>query len=274
MRLTRRELLAGVAASLPLVAYGQVARPPARAGRITPALSLEQILANSGLSRNTGFALVDLQNGRELEAHNPRLARPPASVTKIMTALYAEDRLGADYRFETRVMASGSIAGGVLQGDLYLVGGGDPQLDTDDLNVMVGQIKAAGISRISGRMLVVSSALPWIEKINQNQPMQAGYNASISGLNLNYNRVYFEWKRENSGYRVSMDARSEQVRPQVSVAQMRVVRRSSPTYAYAREDGVERWSVSSAALGRGGGRWLPVRDPARYAAEVFQVLAA
>ena len=274
MRLTRRQLLAGIAASLPLGAYGQVARPPARAGRITPPLGLEQILRNSDLGRNAGFALLDLQSGRELEAHNPRLARPPASVTKIMTALYAEAKLGAGYRFETQILATGTLANGTLSGDLYLVGSGDPQLDTDDLNALVAQIRAAGVRRIAGRYFVVSSALPWISQIDEGQPLQAGYNATVAGLNLNFNRVYFDWKRESGGYRVSLDARSERVRPQVSVAQMRVVRRASPVYGYERRGGIERWSVSSAALGRSGGRWLPVRDPARYAAEVFQVLAA
>jgi D-alanyl-D-alanine carboxypeptidase/D-alanyl-D-alanine-endopeptidase (penicillin-binding protein 4) len=50
---------------------------------------------------------------------------PPASVAKALTSLYALDTLGADHRFQTRVMATGSVIGGVLKGDLILVGGGD-----------------------------------------------------------------------------------------------------------------------------------------------------
>jgi len=263
-----------MAAWAPLAAYGEnVERPPARAGRVTPPSGLEQIFNASGLGRNSGCALLDLQSGRMAESHNPELSRPPASVTKAITALYAQAKLGNAHRFATRLLATGPINNGELQGDLYLVGGADPQLDTDDLAALAVQAKSAGLRRISGRFYVVSEALPLIAQIDPGQPLQVGYNPSIAGLNLNYNRVYFEWKRQSGNYRITMDARSERVRPRVSCASMSVVRRSSPTYGYEDRGGVERWSVAQAALGDGGGRWLPVRDPATYSAEVFQVLA-
>ncbi len=274
MRLTRRALLAGAGAFVPLAAYGGgVTRPPARAGRVTPPASLDSIFNASGLASKSGCVLVDLQNRRVLEGHNPDLARPPASVTKTMTALYAQARLGNDHRFTTSLVATGPISGGTLQGDLYLVGGGDPTLDTDGLNALAAQVKATGLRRITGRFYVVSSALPSIEAIDPGQPVQVGYNPGLSGLNLNYNRVYFEWKRQNGQYHVTMDARSERVRPRVICAHMSISRRGAPTYGYEHSGGVERWSVAQGALGNGGGRWLPVRDPATYGAEVFQVLA-
>ena len=263
-----------MSALVPLTAYGQTPeRPPARAGRVTPPLSLDAIFQASGLGRNSGCVLVDLQSGQVVERHNPDLARPPASVTKAMTALYAQAKLGNDHRFTTSLVATGAMSGGTLEGDLYLVGGGDPTLDTDGLNALVAQAKAAGLRRVSGRFYVVSSALPLIEAIDPGQPIQVGYNPGISGLNLNYNRVYFEWKRQSGQYSVTMDARSERVRPRVESATMSISRRGAPTYGYEHRGGVERWSVAQGALGSGGGRWLPVRDPATYGAEVFQVLA-
>jgi len=274
VQLTRRALLAGVSALVPVLAYGEsVERPPARAGRITPPSSFEAIFQASGLAENCGCVLMDLQSGRVVEGHNPDLARPPASVAKAMTALYAQAKLGRDHRFETTLVGSGPISSGTLEGDLYLVGGGDPTLDTDGLNRLAQAAKAAGLRRITGRFYVVSSALPLIEEIDPSQPIQVGYNPGISGLNLNYNRVYFEWKQQSGEYRVTMDARSERVRPRVSSATMSISRRGAPTYGYEHRAGVERWSVAQGALGNGGGRWLPVRDPATYGAEVFQVLA-
>ena len=266
--------MAGMSALVPVLAYGEsVERPPARAGRVTAPSSIEGIFQASGLAEHSGCVLVDLQSGRVVERHNPDLARPPASVTKAMTALYAQAKLGNDHRFTTSLVATGPINSGTLEGDLYLVGGGDPTLDTDGLNTLVTQVKAAGLRRVSGRFYVVSAALPLIEAIDPSQPIQVGYNPGISGLNLNYNRVYFEWKRQSGAYRVTMDARSERVRPRVGCASMSISRRGVPTYGYEHRGGVERWSVAQGALGSGGGRWLPVRDPATYGAEVFQVLA-
>ena len=274
MRITRRELLAGMAAWAPLTAYGEsVERPPARAGRVTPPSGFEAIFQRSGLAQNSGCVLVDLRTGRIVEGHNPDLARPPASVTKAMTALYAQDKLGNAHQFETKLLATGPINGGTLEGDLFLVGGGDPTLDTDGLNQLARAAKAAGLRRISGRFYVVSGALPLIEAIDPSQPIQVGYNPAVGGLNLNYNRVYFEWKRQSGQYRITMDARSERVRPRVGCATMSISRRGAPTYGYEHRGGIERWTVAQAALGNGGGRWLPVRDPATYGAEVFQVLA-
>ncbi len=93
-------------------------------------------------------------------------------------------------------------------------------------------------------------------------------------MNLNFNRVHFEWKRATNGWAVSMDARSDRLRPAVSVAKMAVVSRDLPTYTYKEAKGVDEWTVASAALGNGGSRWLPVRRPDLYAGEVMQVLAA
>lgn len=274
VRITRRKLLAGMAAWAPLAAYGEsIERPPARAGRVTPPSGFEGIFAASGLGQKSGCALVDLATGRVVEGHNPDLARPPASVTKAITALYAQDKLGRNHRFTTTLVASAPVQDGILRGDLYLVGGGDPQLDTDGLNRLVMAAKAAGLRRVTGRFYVVNSALPWIEAIDPGQPIQVGYNPSVAALNLNYNRVYFEWKRQSGQYQITMDARSNRVRPLVRCASMSISGRRAPTYGYEQRDGVERWSVAQGALGNGGGRWLPVRNSGTYAAEVFQVLA-
>ena len=52
----------------------------------------------------------------------------PASNMKLLTMAGAADRLGWDYRFETTLEASGTVSNGVLDGDLIVVGGGDPSI--------------------------------------------------------------------------------------------------------------------------------------------------
>jgi D-alanyl-D-alanine carboxypeptidase/D-alanyl-D-alanine-endopeptidase (penicillin-binding protein 4) len=55
---------------------------------------------------------------------------------------------------------------------------------------------------------------------------------------------------------------------------IRAENRGAPVFKYTLANGHDRWSVAQSALGNGGGRWLPVRQPADYVGEVFQTLAA
>jgi D-alanyl-D-alanine carboxypeptidase/D-alanyl-D-alanine-endopeptidase (penicillin-binding protein 4) len=102
--------------------------------------------------------------------------------------------------------------------------------------------------------------------------VHVGYNAALSGLNLNFNRVHFEWKRSGSNWHVAIDARGERFVPPVEMVRVAVAGREDPLFTYDSGE-LEEWTVASGALGKGGSRWLPVRDPGRYVAEVFRTLA-
>ncbi|MDO6521488.1 D-alanyl-D-alanine carboxypeptidase/D-alanyl-D-alanine-endopeptidase [Shimia thalassica] len=278
-RISRRLFLSGAFASAalpvwanpPSVSLRPVLRPDGLGKRTAPAAS--SLIRSSGISGEIGFAVADAKTGLVLEGHQPAAGVPPASVTKALTAMYALDVLGADYRFETTLVTTGTIKNGVLGGDLVLVGGGDPTLDTDALANMAAQLKEAGVREVKGQFLVYGGALPFVRKLDPLQPDHAGYSPAISGLNLNYNRVHFEWKHGSKGWVVTMDARSKKYRPDVSVAKMKVTSRSVPVYTYEARKNVDHWTVASRALGKGGARWLPVRQPELYAGDVFRTLA-
>lgn len=244
-----------------------------RAQRRQAAPAVADLIDEARLGGTVGFLVADARTGDVLESRLPDEALPPASVAKSVTALYAMARLGEAYRFRTRLIATDPIADGRLKGDLVLEGSGDPVLDTDDLAEIVTRLKATGLREITGRFLIYAGALPYIRAIDPEQPDHVGYNPTISGVNLNYNRVHFQWTRADSGWAVSLDARSDTLRPAVSVAQMAVVNRDLPVYTYRDAKGVDEWTVASQALGNGGSRWLPVRRPDLYAGEVLQVLA-
>lgn len=99
------------------------------------------------------------------QGHQPLL---PASTQKLYTAQAALDALGGDATFTTSVLAAAPAADGVLQGDLTLLGGGDPVLVTDAYRVLRGigddeaftsfdalaaQLAATGITRVTGRVV-------------------------------------------------------------------------------------------------------------------------
>lgn len=272
--IARRGFLGGLmaGAALPLWAGAPETslRPKPRPGQADGRALVEKARLGGAYS----YVVADLASGRVLEAAAPDAPMPPASVAKTMTTLFALERLGAGHRFETRVMAVGQVSGGRLAGDLVLVGGGDPTLDTDRLADLAAALAGSGLREVGGRFLYCANALPMIERIAADQPDQVGYNPGISGLNLNYNRVHFEWRREGAAWRLAMDARSERFVPPVAMARMRIAERELPVFAYAQREGIEEWSVAESALIADGSRWLPVRQPAAYAAEVFSVLCA
>ena len=121
-------------------------------------------------------------------------------MTKAITALFALDVLGANHRFRTRLIATGNITGGVIQGALILVGGGNPMLTTDDLTEIAGQLKAAGLTEVKGKFLVYDGTLPRVKTIDKDQTVHAGYSPAVSGIALNYNRIHFEWRRKSGQY--------------------------------------------------------------------------
>ncbi len=258
---------AGAWAGAPPVSLRPVARPDGLNTLGVP--TAKALIKAANLGGQVDFAVMDVKTGVLLESHSAPAGLPPASVTKALTALYALDGLGAGYRFSTRLIATGPLENGVLKGDLVLAGGGDPTLDTNALAQMASELKDAGVREVRGAFKVWGGALPYERVIDPTQPEHVGYNPSVSGLNLNFNRVHFEWKRGGDGYSVRMDARSDRYRPAVTVARMAIAGRDAPVYTYRDGGDHDAWTVARGALGASGSRWLPVRKPEAYAAEVF-----
>lgn len=282
-RVSRRWVLGGlgglVAGALP--GAGQAGapavslRPQGRAAGFAAkaAGGAEGLIARFGLPGEVVCAVSDVKTGRPLEAVQGGTGLPPASVAKVLTTLYALDRLGPGYRFRTRLIATGPVQAGVLAGDLVLAGGGDPSLDTDTLAAMAAELKQASIREVRGRFLIYEGALPYVRSIDEDQPEHLGYSPAVSGIALNFNRVHFQWTKAGQGYAVAMDARSERYRPEVAMARMRVANRRMPVYTYEDRGGVDNWTVAGMALGKDGSRWLPVRKPGLYAGDVFRTMA-
>ena len=275
----RRAFIAGLLASAPVAAYGAAPKtaklPVFRRGTVPDiAPSSAAPMVANGFGPLTGFALVDMDTGETLDSYNPELQRPPASVIKSLTAVYARDTLGPEYRFKTRILAVGPIVDGIVQGDLYLQGNGDPELDTDELAELAKNTVAAGVRGATGKFYVDATVLPCTDYIDPTQPPHLDYNPSVCGVNLNFNRVYFEWKKTGQTYDLLLEARDIGHRPNVDFVSIAAEDRGAPIFQYARNGLHEDWTVARSALGAEGGRWLPVRNPALYVGEIFRDVAA
>ncbi|MBI4987164.1 MAG: D-alanyl-D-alanine carboxypeptidase/D-alanyl-D-alanine-endopeptidase [Rhodocyclales bacterium] len=97
---------------------------------------------------------------QEVGAHAPRLtvnaAQPmnPASVMKLVTTFAALDLLGPAYTWKTEARIDAPVADGVLAGDLYLKGGGDPKLTFEQFWLLLRQLRAQGIREIAGDLVL------------------------------------------------------------------------------------------------------------------------
>jgi len=110
-------------------------------------------------SANISLLVQDLHSGELIDCYRPQNVAPPASVMKLLPTATALETLGADYRFSTYIEYSGYISNGILYGDLYVRGTGDPTLgsqkvgDRNFLNRWVKAIREAGIREIRGAVI-------------------------------------------------------------------------------------------------------------------------
>jgi serine-type D-Ala-D-Ala carboxypeptidase/endopeptidase (penicillin-binding protein 4) len=149
----------GSTTSRPGPADVRPAQPPA-----TPVARLQQELQlafeDPSVAALWAVEAQSLDTGEVLYQRNAHTLVMPASNMKIVTMAVAAERLGWDFRFTTEVKTEGTVAGGVLTGDLVVVGSGDPTIsDRDGANRYrvfedwADQLRAAGITRIDGRIV-------------------------------------------------------------------------------------------------------------------------
>lgn len=140
-------------------------KPSSAAQTYAEEIMTYKYLKNSAFS----FYAKDMSTGKVIADYNGEMSLPPASVMKLVTTATALQILGSGYRFETSIKYSGEIdtTTGVLNGDLYIIGGGDPTLgskyfsedyhERDFLLEWVDTVKNYGITAINGRVIADGS---------------------------------------------------------------------------------------------------------------------
>ena len=143
-----RRLLLPLYAAVALCAAGPPTALAYDAEDLERKLGAEMRLTGS----SSGAMVRDLDTGDTLYARRPDARRVPASVEKLFTTSTALLRYGTQGTLTTRVAMDGVVVGGVLRGDLYLIGGGDPTLGPAALRVLAEQVRARGITRVDGHV--------------------------------------------------------------------------------------------------------------------------
>src|SRR6056297_3037034 len=113
---------------------------------------------------SAGIHIIDLKDGKEVYGYNSEMLMIPASTMKLVTSAAALEMLGPDYRFQTRIGYTGNNVDGTLNGDLVILGGGDPALGSEYfmdhyfhphfMDVWAEKIKSAGIANVKGDLIL------------------------------------------------------------------------------------------------------------------------
>jgi D-alanyl-D-alanine carboxypeptidase/D-alanyl-D-alanine-endopeptidase (penicillin-binding protein 4) len=110
--------------------------------------------------------VADAKTGKKLYAHNEQVGLAAASTQKLFTSAAAFELLGKDYRYKTALGYTGTILRDTLNGNLYIIGSGDPTFgswrwkETNDTLIMqqwAEAVKKAGIHYINGRIIADES---------------------------------------------------------------------------------------------------------------------
>jgi D-alanyl-D-alanine carboxypeptidase/D-alanyl-D-alanine-endopeptidase (penicillin-binding protein 4) len=185
-------LLASALAALLIIRHGVLppSAPPAVPAPSPIAVLLQKARVNPALAGAAiGFCLLNSQ-GEVVTDENAKTAFIPASSLKTLTTATALEILGPDFYFTTELKSTAPIQNGVIQGDLVIVGGGDPMLKMDDLKAWAADLKQRGLTQITGGIRGDASFFSgslyndfwnWGDIGN-------GYGSGVAGLNLNHNR--------------------------------------------------------------------------------------
>lgn len=117
--------------------------------------SLQRILVEAEEMRGAriSVAVRSLKSGRTLFALNPDNPLTPASTTKLVTTYTALCELGPAYRIKTVIAAENRPREGVVRGDIYVKGYGDPFLTVNEIDELVDQLKSQGVRAVQGRAI-------------------------------------------------------------------------------------------------------------------------
>ncbi|HLP62165.1 MAG TPA: D-alanyl-D-alanine carboxypeptidase, partial [Candidatus Deferrimicrobium sp.] len=137
-----------------------------------------------------GIQVNAVDGEQALYRRNEKKPYTPASAIKIFISAVSLSKFGPGYQFETPLLADGSLANGILKGNLYLQGRGDPSLLYTHLEQAAKQLKTSGIDIIEGNVVY---DIAFLEEVPPRYPPNARHFYSPPGaLTVNYNWVDLE----------------------------------------------------------------------------------
>ena len=202
-------MFAKILATLALAGLSLTAQADGLPPNVLKALKAAQIPA-----ANVAVIVHPVDATAPLVAHNARQSMNPASVMKLLTTYAALDLLGPAYTWKTTAWTETAPVDGLLNGNVYLRGSGDPRFTIEHLWALLRQLRVRGIQQIAGDVVLDRTAfnVPSLDPgAFDDKPMRP-YNVGPDGLLLNFRALRFTLLPDNGKPRVLMETPSEGLR--------------------------------------------------------------
>lgn len=177
--------LAMLALSIPL------SLPVLAANQELPRRVEQALKANKISSESLSVAMLPLDGSGVPTFVNADVSVNPASTMKLVTTYAALELLGPDHKWTTEFYADGPVKNGVLDGDLYLKGGGDPKLNMEKLWLLLRDLRANGVREVTGDLVLdrghfIKPDLPVFKDDggDQNKPFLVGPDSLLVNLKV------------------------------------------------------------------------------------------
>lgn len=282
----RRKYLTLITLTVLLLSAGPVPpaipQPALQPAEIVPATGLQLALqAAVGEAQRAaseiGVHVVELDTGETVYGFNPDQQRVIASNTKLLTTAAALDAFGPGYFFETRFVLRGQVRNGVLEGDLGVVGGGDPHISGRDFGgdpygafrPWARALQERGIYRVTGDIYLAHGLFtsPNIHPDWPRDQLTRWYEAPVDALSFSDDCILVRVYPGSSGGRPRVE-----LVPNVPILQIENTARTSPTQKGQQViiHRVDDRLIVRGSIWQGSGpveTWVTVPDPVRYFGE-------
>ena len=242
---------------------------------------IDNVLFDSRMKNATSSITIrKASDGKVIYKYYADRGVTPASTMKLLTGAAALETLGENYRFSTTVSTDGKIEKGVLKGNLYVKGQGDPTLLKSSFDSFATALSNQGIKKISGNLYGDDT---WYDNVRlsagilpEDEPYY--YAAPISALTVSPNADY------DAGSVIvqakpSVNGKPTQVTltPKTGVLKVKNLSKTVPkgsknTLKITRKVGTNQVIITgNAPIGTSGKKeWISVTDPTMYALDIFK----
>ncbi|HYU30826.1 MAG TPA: D-alanyl-D-alanine carboxypeptidase/D-alanyl-D-alanine-endopeptidase [Thermoanaerobaculia bacterium] len=229
------------------------------------------------VSAELGVHIIELDSGETVYALHPDEPRVIASNSKLFTTAAALDAFGPGHFFETRFLLRGKVVNGVLEGDLGVVGGGDPHISGRDYNgdsyapfrPWAQALRERGINRVTGDIYLAHGLFspPDIHPDWPRDQLTRWYEAPVGALSFSDDCILVRVWPSPSGGRPRVELVPDVPVLRIENTARTIASRKGQQVIIARAGDT---LVVRGAIGKNSGpveTWVTIPDPVRYFGE-------